>query len=68
VYTSLFTIFGFPIGLLLIIPLLYKIITMDYGIRQKVLLSLCFVKLASPTYMFFWALYLIVCLVGKNNK
>lgn len=68
VYTSLFTIFGFPIGLLLIIPLLYKIITMDYGIRQKVLLSLCFVKLASPTYMFFWTLYLIVCLVGKNNK
>lgn len=69
-FGNILTIYGIPIGTIILILLSYLIIRSKLSISNKIILSLPFIKLCSPNYSFFFIYFgiYIILLSSKKNK
>ncbi|EFB70735.1 hypothetical protein PROVRUST_08216 [Providencia rustigianii DSM 4541] len=67
IFGSFFVIFGVPIGILLVITFLIFLAHINFNFKEKSLILLCFMKISSPTFIFFNLFIILIIIISQKN-
>ncbi|MEY0515709.1 hypothetical protein AB7315_20195 [Providencia manganoxydans] len=67
IFGSFFIIFGIPIGILLTVGFLAFLIYLNFSLKEKTLILLCFIKISSPTFIFFNLFIILIVIISKKT-